>query len=521
MTTERLEYLLQKCKLQLRKKRDTTARVWLEIALDEFPNSRELQRFAAKIYLQWGMKQKAIHFLDVEHIEDTSHDSIDGYDHDCVTQDDLFFIQTQLNHTEDLPFVFPSQNFESPTSTKKILTLKKEVISSKVIGGETDRVHLSSSGQKKVVVKHLKTKKICLSKELDHSETEIKTEDKSNIVPKEVCNPSYLPIIDEHQVVLEHKEDFEVQKESEHAAFCEEFNIEKEIIQNDILKSLDAEQGLSFQDISLLEDGSELAQEPTDLEFYQYDEDLLYFDEGDCEQFDVTDDAFISVFDEFDCDEDFEEIQENIDDVNDEYRSKLTRWERAQQVAVEVIYSTNWSGKHLPFLTDVFFESGWGAVRITMEKEILNGTTIDELILARDFKEIWKNCDRYWITLSKLGPFAHVTEATHRQMSWVQALRIIRCFNWLPSIEELEVFLEDEFEYWYQHTLMRRIFPVFMKYLCYYRAKNNPYMDFELGPYQSEFTDDPMDNGDFINCNSENRQRLSEVGLDAIKVHIH
>ncbi|MDD9173354.1 hypothetical protein PVK63_00600 [Aliivibrio sp. S2TY2] len=52
MTTERLEYLLQKCKLQLRKKRDTTARVWLEIALDEFPNSRELQRFAAKIYLQ-------------------------------------------------------------------------------------------------------------------------------------------------------------------------------------------------------------------------------------------------------------------------------------------------------------------------------------------------------------------------------------------------------------------------------------------------------------------------------------
>jgi hypothetical protein len=560
MAIDRIDYLLQKCKLQLRKKRDSEARVWLEIALDEFPNNRELQRFAGRTYLQWGMTQKAIHFLEIEHTVDTFYDFAEGYDHDHITQEDLSIIQEQFNSTKPPSFVFPPQDIEKATFTGKTLTLKKNVVPSEERNVEADSICLNRSGQKQVVVKHLKTRKISnfsgiavgnknsSRKDPEPSKTEIEAEDKNTILQQEVCtylDPSLAVVVEddfdspsiyELQDVPEYYDpttnevvdtkgklsvfntESELPYESKYDVFDEAFNTEEEITQYGIAQAGDSDHVLPFQDTFQSEnDELEWEQDPTGLEFYQDNEVLFDFDEEGCELFDVTDDAFISAFEEFD----FDEEQQSIDDANDGDKLKLTRWERAQQVAVEVIYSTNWSGKHLTFLTDVFFESGWGAARITMEKEILSGTTIDELILARDFKEIWKNCDRYWITLSKLGPTAHVTEATHRQMSWVQALKIIRCFNWLPSIEELEVFLEDEFEYWYQHALMRRIFPVFMKYFCYYRAKNDPYMDFELGPYQAELTDDPMDNGDFINCNSENRQRLSEVGLDAVTVNIY
>lgn len=578
MTTNRLEYLLQKCKLHIRKSRNTEARAWLEIALDEFPNNRELQRFAGKTYLQWGMTQKAIHFLEVEQTEDNFEAPSEGYDHDKITQDDLAIIEGQLGCTETPWFMASPQEVEVPTPVRKTLSLNKTVGGSGSVKMETDSICSSRSGQKQIAVKHLRTRKASNTSEAavenesltkidaEPSNAVISTEDRITELPQEIGTSLasyFVPVteddftsaaIDELQDVSEHLdpylhetmeteatlsvlsappapslskqiEDFEPQTgfgqsvESNRDHFAQALMTEDEITSDDSQQDWGSDQLHQFHDREYSQsahDELEWTEESEGLAFYQDDDCLLDFSEEDCELFDVSDDAFLSAFNEFDFDDDLDEEQPVIDEANDGDKLKLTRWERAQQVAVEVIYSTNWSGKYLAFLTDVFFENGWGAARVTIEKEIRSGTTIDELMLAQDFKEIWKNCDRYWITLSKLGPYAQVTEATHRQMSWAQALRIIRCFNWLPSIEELEVFLEDEFEYWYQHSLIRRVFPVFMKYLCYYRAKNTPYMDFELGPYGPEQSDDPMDNGDLINFNSEYRQRLSEAGLDSI-----
>ena len=116
MTTDRLNYLFQKCKRQLLNKSDSEARVWLEIALDEFPNNRELQRFAGKTYLQWGLTQKAIHFLKFEHIEDAFESPIEEYDHDKITQDDLAIIEDQFSNNEMPYSASSSKNVETPTS---------------------------------------------------------------------------------------------------------------------------------------------------------------------------------------------------------------------------------------------------------------------------------------------------------------------------------------------------------------------------------------------------------------------
>lgn len=534
MATDRLEYLIKKCKLQLDKKRKSEARAWLEIALDEFPSNRELQRFAGKTYLQLGFTQKAIHFIEFKHTDNIVYDSAEGYMHDRVTEDDLNIIQQQLDSTNVPSFVSPILDVERATPTRKTLALNNNVLPSRARNIEESSVYSSHSGQSSVLVKHLKTKKTPSasrtsvtnksSSDTKASLNEIETGDKETIHAHVACTPSESSVSKTEPVnsLSEHIEDFEFHTESEHDAFHEHSNIHEDNTQYETAQISTSEQTLSSQDIFQPSNCElEWTQDPLDLQLFQDDEFLLDFDEEGFDLFDASDDALVSAFREFNFEEECEEEQQPFAEEDEGNSSKLTRWERAQQIAVEVIYSTNWSGKNLAFLTDVFYENGWGATRVTIEKEILSGTTIDELMLARDFKEIWKNCDRYWITLSKLGPTAHVTEATHRQMSWAQTMKIIRCFNWLPSIEELEVFLEDEFEYWYQHTLMRRVFPVFMKYLCYYRAKSTPYMDFESRPYQPDLTDDPMDKGDFINCNSENRQRLHEIGLDAIKVNIH
>lgn len=575
MVTNRLDYLIQKCKKLLLIKRDAEVRVWLEIALDEFPNNRDLQRFAGKTYLQLGMTQKAIHFLEFDQTEDIFEDPDEEYDHDKITQDDLAFIKDQFSNNEILYSTSLSKNVETSTPIRKTLTLNKNVINTESYQIETDSICSSHSGQKQILVKRVKSKKtsnasratfenksssyidtetfianieaktkftnfpqetgkssetsfVTVPEDGFHSVAKGEFQYRSNYsVPShhEIVNTKTIPSTLSAPYLSEQIENFESQTESEKSVessrnhFVQSFMNEDETTSSyDTEHDWDSEQLHDYQYSLADHDDLEWDQESVDLLFYQDDDCLLDFTEEDCALFDVSDDVFLSAFDDFDFDDDLNGELQISDEADDGNRPKLTRWERAQQVAVEVIYSTNWSGKHLAFLTDVFYENGWGAARTTIEKEIRSGTTIDELMLAWDFKEVWKNCDRYWITFSKLGPFAHVTEATHRHMSWSQALKIIRCFNWLPSIDELEVFLEDEFEYWYQHTVMRRIYPVFMKYLCYYRAKNTPYMNFELEPYGAQQNDDPMDNGDFINCNSEYRQRLRVAGLDLITI---
>ncbi|EPA8650685.1 hypothetical protein ACQ7RL_000090 [Photobacterium damselae] len=575
MVTNRLDYLIQKCKKLLLIKRDSEVRVWLEMALDEFPSNRELQRFAGKTYLQWGMTQKAIHFLEFGQVQYTEESPSEEYDHNKVTQDDLAIIEDQFSNNEMPYFTSSPKNVETPTPIRKTLTLNKNVITAESNQIKTDSISSSNSGQKQILVKLLKTRKTSNASRTtfenessSHRDTEpsianIVEEGRFTTFPQGTgasLETSFVPVPEDnfnsvdkgelpnysvpshHETVntkttssvlsayptpslSEQIESFELQTEPDQAVessrnhFAQAFMEEDEVASYDTEHDWYSEQLHQFHDYQYsLPDNEDLewAQESEGLAFYQDDDYLLDFAEEDRDLFDVSDNTFLSAFDDFDFDDDLDGEQPVSDEADGSNRLKLTRWERAQQVAVEVIYSTNCSGKHLAFLTDVFYENGWGAAKITIEKEVRSGTTFDELMLAWDFKEVWKNCDRYWITLSKLGPYAHVTEATHRHMSWAQALKIIRCFNWLPSIDELEVFLDDEFEYWYQHTVMRRIYPVFMKYLCYYRAKSTPYMNFELGPYCEQQNDDPMDNGDFINCNSEYRQRLSDAGLDSI-----
>jgi hypothetical protein len=179
---------------------------------------------------------------------------------------------------------------------------------------------------------------------------------------------------------------------------------------------------------------------------------------------------------EFSCDGlyEFDEIddQENPEAryINKiETTGKVNRFEKANQIAIEVIQTYNWGKENLSLLENVFFESGWGMTRVSIERELNNGLDPEELKLAVFIRQLWAENQQYWIS------FIHITsnqpgqesKAVYKTMSWSESLRIIRSFNNVPSEEDIQIFVYQLYDDWYCSTTLQRQYKAFFKYLKY------------------------------------------------------
>lgn len=142
---------------------------------------------------------------------------------------------------------------------------------------------------------------------------------------------------------------------------------------------------------------------------------------------------------------------------------KLSRGDRALQKAAELIGKTNWPLSTLPLVQQIFFMSSGGQTRLALEREIEKGMTPAELVLAAHIKVIWAENDIYWIAFDKTGS----SRLSHYVLSWPTALLIVRSFESLPQVEEIEVLLEDLFSSWYENSVLRRAFKAFARYLWF------------------------------------------------------
>lgn len=145
------------------------------------------------------------------------------------------------------------------------------------------------------------------------------------------------------------------------------------------------------------------------------------------------------------------------------------RERRALQVATEVIANCDWHPCSIELLQKVFVENGWNATRVAIEREISKGMIPDELMLARAIRNYWFNNDRYWITFARIKSNALYMEATaaYCNISWVDALRVIRCFPAIPAVEEVITLIEDLYEWWYADQSLCRSFKTFLRFLQY------------------------------------------------------
>lgn len=165
----------------------------------------------------------------------------------------------------------------------------------------------------------------------------------------------------------------------------------------------------------------------------------------------------------FDPDEVFDSGEASTPDPDDWLTGKISREDRALQKAAELIGKANWPLGTLPLIQQIFVMSGWGPTRIALEREIEKGLTPQELILAVHIKVIWSENDIYWIAFDKNGS----SRLSYYVLSWPTALLIVRSFESLPQLEEIEVFLESLFASWYENTTLRRAFRAFARYLWF------------------------------------------------------
>lgn len=212
-----------------------------------------------------------------------------------------------------------------------------------------------------------------------------------------------------------------------------------------------------------------------------------------------------------------------IDDeqANDEHdnveigvlENSLTFEERARFVAVDCIIEFGWDVRELPFLVEVFSGQGWNNTKMALLREVQSGAAVEELKLAFEIKTFWKDSSRYWITFSKARVSGESADSTYKNCSWKQALRLVRLFNGIPTFEEINDFLEAEFEHWYADAILRRCFPAFNHYLFSYRL-NSRNIETMFGGFAIPDFFDGLDTISSHLSNSDEILLLKDMGID-------
>ncbi|MDE1529275.1 MULTISPECIES: hypothetical protein [Pseudomonas] len=230
------------------------------------------------------------------------------------------------------------------------------------------------------------------------------------------------------------------------------------------LDQIEDDGSIGVGDIPYSEDADfdpNLAAELAELELYGTTKAREDKSHRDSEYLKDADDEF--AFYEFDPDTVFDNDKYQAEPAGGDSENRITREERAKQKAVELVYRYDWPHGTLPLIQQIYIMSGWGATRVALERAIDEGLTPEELVLAAHIKVIWADNDLYWIAFDSTGS----TRLSYHALSWRTALLIVRSFESIPQVEEIDVLLEQLFEYWYENATLRRVFKAFARYLWY------------------------------------------------------
>ena len=213
----------------------------------------------------------------------------------------------------------------------------------------------------------------------------------------------------------------------------------------------------------------------------------------------------------------FEEDDGDFEECNDELygalESVISLEERARRIAVDFIATFEWEKSQLPLLMEIFSSKGWRNIKTALEREVSAGATFEDIQLAYEIRTLWQDSSRYWINFNKAHCPGESTDATYRHCSWKQVLRLIKFFGYQPIFEEVHNFLEFEFEFWFNHEIMRKCFPSFNKYLFNYRL-NSRNMTSIFGSFEKTEPYDEMDEEWYFYTNSFEMNELKEFGVD-------
>jgi len=143
--------------------------------------------------------------------------------------------------------------------------------------------------------------------------------------------------------------------------------------------------------------------------------------------------------------------------------ARVSRAERAMQVAVQVAEDYGWDKRAVHLLADIFEQNYWSAAQVAVRREIENGLTPQELALANEIRQMWFRRCEFWVTASVTGEIRQ----KYSILTWPSALAILRSFQGYPQTEEVESLLDDCLEQWMESRVLRLRFPAFFGFVLY------------------------------------------------------
>lgn len=468
----------------------------LEEALITRSSSVKLLDVLSDLYFRSDQPQKAYKCKEelLKNVEPTSS----NIDSDLPDESDFAFLEEQFNQLDETEYHFEQPKVEQELSTKPKLQLKNsDQIETK---RPTNKINIPYNQCDRDADISVPNNTVPESNQIAAPPLKVKTPKLDNherkILTLKMQRHSEMDM-DDHSVNVIYKPRLETreQKNNVDESITKIFETSVDVEQktqavldgNSDDKSLD-KTSITGEDINNVTFTIPSKDENFEVDETSWSEDEFDFLNGYVDEQDANDEV-ITTFglhrtDDLEDSFSFQsELYDIWDDESDEYSEdeihdssilddRLTREERARLVAVECIIEFNWHTNKLSFLTDVFSTQGWGSIRKSLEREVHAGTTAEELELAFAVKKIWQDSSRYWINFSKAWALGESADATYRHCSWKQALRLVRLFDNLPSIDEIYNFLESEFDVWYHHSVLRLCFPAFNKYLFLYRLNN-------------------------------------------------
>lgn len=183
---------------------------------------------------------------------------------------------------------------------------------------------------------------------------------------------------------------------------------------------------------------------------------------------------------------DYEQDGNQEDILGAEFYDRITRRQRAEQIAEVVGLKYDWDDSEVALLSGIFERHGWSACRFALERELMAGMVPIELKLADEIRIIWKDYPEFGEAFNRSGGCSQ--KFTH--LPWSSALSLGRSFGAIPEVEEVEVFLVNAYYHWrYSYPLIRS-YPSFRMYVDYRSGKSRGAL--KLSPW---FVYDALENG--------------------------
>ena len=187
--------------------------------------------------------------------------------------------------------------------------------------------------------------------------------------------------------------------------------------------------------------------------FLLEEEELPLLEEEDIEE---TEDPLLeskadredqSIYDQLDWDllDDFTDDYEE-DPERSEFKQEIqtdggvSRAERARQVAIDVGQRYAMDHDGIDLLSEIFEIYRWNRARTAIERLLISGVSTEELRLAHDVRLVWRAHEEF---SNCLGMYPYPA------MPWPLAVEFVRAFYSLPSVDEMEVTLNDIYSDWY------------------------------------------------------------------------